>query len=171
MQTLSTLHPGRQPVLSPVRSSIEVGACSRSSMVMDLYDPSICGDLGDSCARRGSISEPQSSDQQRTECAINAPSSPCRSATLEHPITARHKLSLHTSRAVCCVSPSSSPLSKKDHFDLISRSYHPPIISNGHRSSVALSGSITQVRKQWLDTPDTNRELLPFVGPIRPVAS
>ena len=35
-------HPGRQPVLSPVRSSIEVGACSRSSMVMDLYDPSIC---------------------------------------------------------------------------------------------------------------------------------
>jgi hypothetical protein len=43
-------------------------------MVMDLYDPSICGDLGDSCARRarGSISEPQSSDQQRTECAINS---------------------------------------------------------------------------------------------------
>ena len=41
LQTLSRLHPGRQPFLSQVRSSIKVRACSRSTMVMDLYDSSI----------------------------------------------------------------------------------------------------------------------------------
>ena len=62
LQTLSKLHPRKQPVLSPVRSSIKVRACSRSTVVMDLYDPSICGDLvgGGPQGIRGPTSAPQS---------------------------------------------------------------------------------------------------------------
>jgi len=54
--------------------------------------------------------------------------------------------------------------SKKDlpRFDL---TFKPPAYHfERHRSSVALSGSITQVRKQWLDTPDTKQGAIAIRG-------
>jgi len=62
-----------------------------------------------------------------------------------------------------CVSLHHHP-SKKDlpRFDL---TFKPPAYHfERHRSSVALSGSITQVRKQWLDTPDTKQGAIAIRG-------